>query len=93
MKRKYKIINILKKLLIMLLIVYVASIFVNQQKKLNSYKASTSYYAKQIQEETEYQQTLLAMKDNINSLEYIEQIARNKLNMYLPNEHIYKVYN
>ena len=50
-------------------------------------------YVKQIAEETEYQQTLMAMKDNINSPEYIEQIAREKLDMYLPNERIYKVYN
>lgn len=35
----------------------------------------------------------MAMKDNINSPEYIEQVAREKLDMYLPNERIYKVYN
>ena len=76
-----------------LLIVYVASIFVNQQKTLNSYRNNNDYYVKQIAEETEYQQTLMAMKDNINSPEYIEQIAREKLDMYLPDERIYKVYN
>ena len=29
------------------------------------------------------------MKTNINSLEYIEKIAREKLDMYLPNEKVY----
>ena len=29
------------------------------------------------------------MKENINSPEYIEEIAREKLNMYLPNERVY----
>ena len=28
-------------------------------------------------------------KENANSLEYIEQVAREKLNMYYPNEKIY----
>ena len=29
------------------------------------------------------------MKENINSDEYIEQIAREKLEMYYPNERVY----
>ena len=29
------------------------------------------------------------MKDNINSPEYIEEIAREKLGMYLPNERVF----
>ena len=36
-----------------------------------------------------YQESLNATKDNINSEEYIEQIAREKLDMYLPNEKVY----
>lgn len=93
MKRNYKFKKLFKRLFFALLIVYVASIFLNQQKTLNSYRNNNDYYVKQIAEETEYQQTLMAMKDNINSPEYIEQIAREKLDMYLPNERIYKVYN
>ena len=91
--KKYKLGKLFKKLFITLLIVYVASIFINQQKTLIAYKNNNNYYIKQIEEETEYQETLMAMKDNINSPEYIEQIAREKLDMYLPNERIYKVYN
>ena len=93
MKRKIKYKEWLKKVFLTLLIVYVASIFINQQKTLNSYKNSTDYYIKQIAEQKEYKQTLMSMKENINSSEYIEQIAREKLDMYLPNERIYKVYN
>ena len=29
------------------------------------------------------------MKDNVNSQEYIEKIAREKLGMYMPNEKVY----
>ena len=32
---------------------------------------------------------LKKMKENINSDEYIEQIAREKLGMYYPNERVY----
>lgn len=78
-----------KKLLILLIGIYVISIFVNQQKTLDSYKNNQAYYAKQIQEQTEYKESLLAKKENLNSPEYIEEIAREKLDMYLPNEKIY----
>ena len=78
-----------KKLLILLIGIYVLSIFINQQKTLDSYKNNQEYYAKQIKEQTEYKESLLAKKENLNSPEYIEEIAREKLDMYLPNEKIY----
>ncbi len=93
MKRNIKFGVLFKKLLITLLIVYIASIFINQQKTLNAYKSNSEYYESQITKEKEYQDELLSLKDNLNSPEYIEQIARDKLDMYLPNERIYKVYN
>ena len=37
----------------------------------------------------EENQKLNETKNNINSNEYIEQIAREKLDMYLPNERVY----
>ena len=37
----------------------------------------------------EYKNELADMEANINSDEYIEQIARDKLDMYLPNERVY----
>lgn len=78
-----------KRLLILLIGIYVLSIFINQQKTLDSYKNNQQYYAKQIEEQTEYKESLLAKKENLNSPEYIEEIAREKLDMYLPNEKIY----
>ena len=32
---------------------------------------------------------LVSTKDNVNSKEFIEQMAREKLDMYLPNERVY----
>lgn len=79
----------LKKILFIIIGVYIISIFIGQQKTLDSYKNNQEYYAKQIQEQTEYKESLLAKKDNLNTPEYIEEIAREKLDMYLPNEKIY----
>ena len=50
----------------MLIIVYISTIFINQQKTLMAYKDNNDYYKKQIEEKTEYQKSLIAMKDNIN---------------------------
>jgi len=78
-----------KKILLISLSVYVACIFINQQKVLNSYKNTQEFYQKQIEEKLAYQESLKETKTNINSEEYIEQIAREKLDMYLPNEKVY----
>jgi len=31
----------------------------------------------------------MSMKENVDSTEYIEEMAREKLDMYLPNERVY----
>ena len=53
------------------------------------YKNTEKYYAKQIEEKLSYQQELNETKNNINSKEYIEKVAREQLDMYLPNEKVY----
>lgn len=78
-----------KNLFFIIIALYIIGIFINQQQTLDSYRNNQEYYATQIKEETEYKETLLAMKENLNSPEYIEEIAREKLDMYLPNEKIY----
>lgn len=81
--------KIYKKLFIIGIAVYLIYIFANQQKTLNSYKASQQYYTKQIEEKIAYKESLYDKKSNINSEDYIEQAAREKLDMYLPNERVY----
>jgi len=89
MKRILQIKKLCKKLIFIGLAIYISFVFINQQKTLNSYKSEQQYYAKQIEEQNKYQESLINMKENVNSPEYIEQIAREKLDMYLPNERVY----
>lgn len=78
-----------KKVLLVLVACYVICIFTSQQQTLNNYKKDINNYEEQILQAKETQSSLVAMKDNINSPEYIEDIAREKLGMYLPNERVY----
>ena len=89
MKNLFKNGNLLKKILLVGIIIYVSIVFIEQQKTLDSYKEAQRYNEQKLEEEKEHQESLLAMQENINSTEYIEQIAREKLYMYLPNERVY----
>ena len=78
-----------KNLLFVGIGIYVVGIFVSQQQTLNRYKKEVKEYDVQIQEAEARKESLLEMKENVNSPEYIEKIAREKLGMYLPNERVY----
>lgn len=84
-----KIKKLLKKGFFIAIVFYVSITFINQQKALNAYKNEQKVLSDKIKEQTEYKETLLATKENISSPEYIEALAREKLNMYLPNERVY----
>lgn len=86
MKNVFRNKKILKVIIILIVLSYFIYIIVKQQTTLNSYKSEQDYVSEQIQEQQEYKNELADMKANINSDEYIEQIARDKLDMYLPNE-------
>ena len=87
--KKENIKFILKRILIVIIAIYVIYTFFVQQKSLNIYKSEEKRYIEQIALEEEKREELKQTKANINSKEYIEQIARDKLNMYLPNEKVY----
>ncbi len=70
-------------------IIYAVTTFINQEKVLNSYKKQEAEVQTQIEEAKEYQEELIVSRENANSLEYIEKVARERLNMYYPNESIY----
>lgn len=78
-----------KKILICIVAAYVISILISQQKMLNSYNSEIKNYETQIAKEQETKESLTEIKENVNSPEYIEQVAREKLGMYLPNERVY----
>jgi len=82
-------VNKLLSIVLLAVIMYASIVFVRQQIKLNSYKEEISYFNSQIEDLNSKQQELLATQENVNSNEYIEKVAREKLEMYLPNEIVY----
>lgn len=82
-------INKIMNLILILVVVYACFTFFNQQAKLNSYNQDISYYSTQKEELKEKKEELFKEQENVNSEEYIEKMAREKLDMYLPNETVY----
>lgn len=81
--------KLIRKLFLIGFIIYVAVVFFNQQQTLNSYKSQKEYYSLKIEEAEQYNETLLATRDNLDSKEYIEAISREKLDMYSDNDRVY----
>lgn len=79
----------IKKICLTILLINIGIILINQQKTLNSYNSQQAYYEDKIKSAKLYQQTLINEKDNLNSDDYIEKIAREKLDMYSDNERVY----
>ena len=86
MKRNKKI---YKKLLILIIGIYAIITLINQQKSLNQYSTESKELSQKIEQEEENKEELAKKKEDVNSLEFIEQTAREKLDMYYPNERIY----
>ena len=86
MKKNKKIYKII---LILIIGTYAVFTLINQQKMLNQYTSNAEDLAQEIQEEQKTKEELAQKKDNVDSLEYIEQMAREKLDMYYPNERVY----
>ena len=85
MKKKLRI----NRFIIIAVLIYFIYTLFSQQQTLNSYKQEASTYSNQIEEANEKNDELKTLKNNINSTEYIENMAREKLGMYLPNERVY----
>ena len=85
MKKK----KLYKKLLMLLVLIYVIFTLINQQKVLNQYSANSKELASKIEDQQTYNDELIGKQENVNSKEFIEQMAREKLDMYYPNEKVY----
>lgn len=81
--------KIYKKLIVLVIGIYVVFTLVNQQKTLNQYHQTSEELTEKIAEEQENKEELAKKKEDVNSLEFIEQMAREKLDMYYPNERVY----
>ena len=86
---KSKKISLAKKLVFIAIVIYAIITVIKQQKVLNTYDEQENNLKAQISEASEYQEKLKNEKENVNSPEYIEALAREKLGMYLPNERVY----
>lgn len=86
-------INKIMNLILIITIIYACISFFNSQVKLNDYSKDISYYNSQIEELKAKKEELSATQENVNSPEYIEKMARENLEMYLPNETVYVVSN
>ncbi len=89
MKKLFSNNNLIKMIFVLVIISYAIITLTAQQKKLNSYANTNKYYTSKIEEQKEYKEKLVKTKENLNSDEYIEKIAREKLDMYYPNEKVY----
>lgn len=85
MKKKLKI----NRFVIIAVLIYFVYVCISQQQTLDEYAKQSSTYQNQIVEAKEKNEELQYTKSNINSTEYIENVAREKLGMYLPNERVY----
>lgn len=85
MKKK----KLYKRLLIVLVLAYAIFTLTNQQKVLNQYSKNSKDLTNKIEEQQAYNEELAAEKENVDSKEFIEQMAREKLDMYYPNEKVY----
>ena len=81
--------KVYKKIIIGIFLIYFVVTIISQQKTLNQYKSEAATYSKQLETAQETNAELTETKSNVNSTEYIEEVAREKLDMYLPNERVY----
>ena len=81
--------KILRNILIIIVAIYVIFVFVKQQKTLNEYSKNSEELTEQIATEKANNEELNQKKEDVNSLEFIEEMAREKLDMYKPNERVY----
>lgn len=78
-----------RNLIILAIGLYVIFTLISQQNTLNQYSQNAKDLSQKIEEEKEIKEELAKKKDDVNSLDFIEQMAREKLDMYYPNERVY----
>ena len=81
--------NWLKIFIILFLAVYASYSLVKQEVEMKKYEKEKASYMEQIDLAKQKQEEYRNYSEYINSEEYIEKIAREKLGMLLPEERIY----
>ena len=62
---------------------------INQESKKQEIKMKISQYEDELEKLKSEKEELIEQKEKINTDKYIENVARNKLDMFLPNEKVY----
>ena len=81
--------KVIETIVIILIFIYFINRLVVQQKTLSTYSAEVSEYQSKLETELSEKESLEDTINNLNSTEFIESVAREKLDMYLPNEKLY----
>lgn len=84
-KRRIK----LRHLLIIGLLIYISSIFINQKKLMNNMKSKKMSLEKEVESLEKDIGDLEKDIENSDSLEFVEKVARDELGMVKPREIIY----
>lgn len=85
MKKRLRI----NRLVIIGIIIYFLYVCITQQQAMDSYDREAEQYQSKIVSAQKENEKLQNVKENVDSEEYIEDVARQKLGMYLPNERVY----
>ena len=85
MKKKLKI----NRFIVIAVLLYFVYVCITQQQTMDAYENESAMYQERIVEAQVEKKKLENIKENIDSTEYIEDVAREKLGMYLPNERVY----
>lgn len=62
---------------------------INQEERLNHYNNELRHLSTKEMELNQKKEDLIKKKEIVNTNEYIENVAREKCNMYMPNERVY----
>lgn len=82
--------NLIIYLIIFAFVVAVSiNAIINQESKKQEIKMQISQYEDELKKLKSEKDELVEQKEKINTDKYIENVARNKLDMFLPNEKVY----
>ena len=72
-----------------LIIYLIINAIINQESKKQEIKMQISQYEEELEKLRSEKEELIEQKEKTNTDKYIENVARNKLDMFLPNEKVY----
>lgn len=85
MKKKLRI----NRFVIIGVVLYFIYVCITQQQSMALYEREAEEFNEEIVTAKKEYEKLQYIRNNVDSTEYIEDVAREKLGMYLPNERVY----